>query len=79
MFFFFDVSGRSQRITVRISGLKIKFIIVREVTGESTRANKDIQKDVYIIKAKERSKIGVGVAGRELMSNAAEGGNGIRR
>lgn len=44
-FFFFDVSGRSQRITVRISGLKIKCIIAREVMGESTRADKDIQKD----------------------------------
>ena len=43
-FFFFDVSGRSQRITVRISGLKIKCIIAREVMGESTRADKDIQK-----------------------------------
>lgn len=42
---FFYLSGRSQRITVRISGLKIKFIIAREVTGESTRADKDIQKD----------------------------------
>lgn len=48
---------------------------MREVTGESTRANKDIQKDAYIIKAKGRSKIGVGVTGRELMSNATEGGN----
>lgn len=44
-FFFLDVPGRSQRIIVRISGLKFKFAIAREVTGEATGADKNTQKD----------------------------------
>lgn len=34
--FFFNVTGRSQRILVRISELRIKFTTDREVTGEAT-------------------------------------------
>lgn len=44
-FFVLDVPGRSQRIIVRTSGLKFKFAIAREVTGEATGADKNTQKD----------------------------------